>query len=61
VDTIIDSRSVKVASIVGKESRGYDQGKRTSDAKKVSSSEGETGVPRGREGYSLVTDFGSSG
>jgi transposase len=54
VATIIDSQSVKAASTVGKDSRGYDAGKKTSDAKNVSSGEGEAGFSRGREGYGLV-------
>lgn len=51
---IIDSQSVKGAASVPSASRGYDGGKKTSDAKNVSSGEGKTGFSRGREGYGLV-------
>ncbi len=43
VTLIIDSQSVKAASTVGKATRGFDPGKKTSDAKNVSSGEGKTG------------------
>ncbi len=54
VATVIDPQSIRAAGTVGKDSRGYDAGKRTSDAKNVSSGEGKTGFSRGREGYGLV-------
>ncbi|MGC0328010.1 hypothetical protein RKD23_001000 [Streptomyces sp. SAI-170] len=54
VATVIDSQSIKAAETVGKDSRGCDAGKKTSDAKNVSSGEGKTGLSRGREGYGLV-------
>ncbi|MEW2581172.1 hypothetical protein [Streptomyces syringium] len=36
VTLIVDSQPVKAASTVGKGSRGYDPGKKTSDAEKLS-------------------------
>lgn len=55
---MVDAHSVKTpATLVrpwGKATRGYDSGRKISDAKNVSSSEGKTGSSRGREGYSLI-------
>ena len=54
VATVIDSQSVNAAEIVGRDSRGYDGPKKTSDAKNESSSQGKVGFSRGREGHGLV-------
>ncbi len=51
---VVDSQSVKADATVAHASRGFDAGKKTSDAKNVSSGEGKTGFSRGREGYGLV-------
>jgi transposase len=51
---VVDWQSVKADATVTLASRGYDAGKKTSDAKNVSSGEGKTGFSRGREGYGLV-------
>ena len=51
---VIDAQSVKTSTSVPASSQGTDAGKKTSDAKNVSSCEGETGFRRGREGYVLV-------
>ncbi|MBP5891021.1 transposase [Streptomyces sp. LBUM 1483] len=51
---VVDSQSVKADATVTLGSRGFDAGKKTSDAKNVSSGEGKTGFSQGREGYGLV-------
>lgn len=51
---IVDSRSVKAASTVGKDSRGYDAGKKTFDAEESSSCQGQLDFSRCGEGDVLV-------
>ncbi|WP_221357776.1 hypothetical protein [Streptomyces beigongshangae] len=50
----MDSQSVKADATVTFGSRGFDAGKKTSDAKNTSSGKGKTGFSRGREGYGLA-------
>jgi transposase len=51
---VIDAQSVKTSTSVPASGQGIDAGKKTSDAKNVSSGEGKTGFSRGRKGYGLV-------
>ncbi|MDQ0771577.1 transposase [Streptomyces aurantiacus] len=51
---VLDAQSVKTATSVPTDTQGTDAGKKTSDAKNVSSGEGKTGFSRGRKGYGLV-------
>nr|WP_078917535.1 transposase [Streptomyces sp. NRRL S-813] len=50
---IIDSQSVKGDATVPARSRGYDAGKKTSDAENTSSGKGQVRFPWGREGHGL--------
>ncbi len=51
---VIDAQSVKTSANVAESSQGIDAGKKTSDAKNVSSSQGQVGFCRSREGHGLV-------
>ncbi len=51
---VIDAQSMKTSTSVPATSQGVDAGKKTSDAKDVSSGEGKTRFSRGREGYGFV-------
>jgi transposase len=53
---IIDSQSVKGADTVGTDTRGYDAGKKTSDAQTLSSSEPKLRSGARREGGVLVVE-----
>ena len=52
--TVIDSQSVKAASTVTSESRGYDAGKKTSDAEELSSGKGQMCRSLGWESHGLA-------
>lgn len=52
--SVIDTQSVKTSTSVPARTQGIDAGKKTSDAKNVSSGKGQTGFSRGRESHGFV-------